>query len=136
MGLSQLRALELEPATPGSQELAHLELGGKLGAGGSGSCLASVPVPDRLVERHSRASCRACEGRLWREMPPSFCAHTPPRASPVLLPGECSGSLRPWLCSPLTSSASRSTYSVQGHRRPGGGCEPRHRHTRECSEKC
>lgn len=85
MGLSQLRALELEPATPGSQELAHLKLGGKLGAGGSGACPASVPMPDRLLERHSRASCRAWEGKLWREIPPSFYAHTPPRASRVLL---------------------------------------------------
>lgn len=62
--LSQLRA------TQGSQELARLRLGGKLRAVGSTAHLTSFPVPDRLPEQHTRASCRACEGQLWREMTP------------------------------------------------------------------
>lgn len=66
-GAKPAQSLELEPATQGSQELAHLGLGGKLRTGDSSARLASVPVPDGLPEQHSRASCIACEGKLWRE---------------------------------------------------------------------
>lgn len=62
-GAKPAQSLELGPATQGSQMLAHLGLGKKLGAGGSSARLASVPVPDGLPEQHSRASCRACGGR-------------------------------------------------------------------------
>ena len=61
MELSQLRALralELEPATLGSPELAHLGQGGKRRAVGASAHLACVSAPDPLPKSH----CRACEG--------------------------------------------------------------------------
>lgn len=82
-GAKPAPSLELEPATQGSQELAHLGLGSKLWAVGSSARLASVSVPHRLLEQHSRVFCRACKGKLWRE------------TIPRLL---CSALLRPPLC--------------------------------------
>lgn len=82
-GAKPAQSLELEPATQGSQELAHLGLGGKLWTGDSSARLASVPVPDRLPEQQSRASCIACEGKLWRETTPH------PLCSALLRPPVC-----------------------------------------------
>lgn len=89
--LRALRALELEPATLGSPELAHLGQGGKRRAAGTSAHLACVSAPDRLPERH----CRACKGNsggghmLCRPPAPLGWALTPPRPCSHVLSDAC-----------------------------------------------
>lgn len=125
-GAKPAQSLELGPATQGSQMLAHLGLGKKLKAGGSSARLASVPVPDGLPEQHSRASCRACGGKLWREMAPR------PLCSALLGPLACRRlcGLQPLQALPRShppSDGSCSTYCARALQAPGRmGAESSH----------
>lgn len=73
LGLSQLRTLELEPATQGSQELAHLGWAGSLGRGGSAhpACPHARQAPG-TNGRHCGASWQSLqrEAQLAREPTP------------------------------------------------------------------
>lgn len=82
MGLSQLRALELEPATQGSHELAHLGLGGKLRAAGSSAHLA----PLSLCQTGSRSGIPEPPAEPVKKAVEEDACSAPSRASWVLLP--------------------------------------------------
>lgn len=105
MGLSQLRALELEPATQGSQELAHLELGGKLRAGVGrmpGLCPRARQAPgaafQSLLQSLQRKAPEGDASKLLQSHPSSSLS--------CAVASEGSNSARSWLCHHLLSHAS------------------------------
>lgn len=123
-GAKPAQSLELEPATPGSQVLAHLGLGKKLGAG------VAVPAwPLSLCQTGSQSSLPAepvkesCGGRWLHTLSALPFSGLPCTIASV----DCNPS-RP--CSEVIGHQMvPAAPTVQGHCRPVGKCEPRHRHT-------